>query len=176
MVFGMILKPTAIDTIIQSSTVELLHSYGLSIAPRGRSATRRHTAEHEAVGIISFDGGSVAGRLTLSIPRPVFVAPSSVHTENTTLPDWTRELTNQLMGRIKNRLMQFQLKLRTHIPTVLSGAALMLQKAPPTEIWYTFAALRGEIIVTVDASLAQAVLEYSNASVVVAEGELILFD
>lgn len=172
----MILKPTAIDTIIQSSTVELLHSYGLSIAPRGRAENRRHTAQHEAVGIISFDGKGVAGRLTLSIPRPVFVAPGAAHTENTTLPDWTRELTNQLMGRIKNRLMQFQLKLRTHIPTVLSGAALMLQKNPTTEIWYAFGALRGEIIVTVDASLAQAVLEYSNASVVVAEGELILFD
>lgn len=173
----MILKPTAMDTIIQSSTVELMHSYGLPLAPRGRSENRGHAANHEGIGIIRFDGPGIGGRLTVSVPRAVFEGLGSVRAQGTSHGDWTLELTNQLMGRVKNRLMQFQLRLKTHIPTVLSGAAMKLQTNwAATEIWYVFAALRGEVVVTVDASLAEAVLSYSNASVVVPEGELILFD
>jgi hypothetical protein len=172
----MILKPTAVDTIIQSSTVELLQSYDLAVAPRGRSEVKGYAPACESIGIIDFEGPKLAGRLTLSIPAAVFSIPNAHRTPNTTLADWTRELTNQLMGRIKNRLIQFQVKLRTHLPTVLSGAALEIQNRTRTEILYSFGSLRGEIKVTVDASLAGAVLEYSNASVLVPEGELILFD
>jgi hypothetical protein len=60
----------------------------------------------------------------------------------------------------------------------LSGAALERQnrgRSSP-QIVYTFSALRGDVIVTVDPSVAKALLEYSNASIVVPEGELILFD
>jgi chemotaxis phosphatase CheX-like protein len=172
----MILKPTAIDTIIQSSTVELLHSYELPVAPRGRSEVKGHAPGNDLVGVIDFEGPQLAGRLTLSMPSAVFTMPRARRAPNTTLSDWTRELTNQLMGRIKNRLLQFQVKLRTHLPTVLSAAALQVQNRTRTEILYSFGSLRGEVHVTVDASLASAVLEYSNASVLVPEGELILFD
>jgi hypothetical protein len=174
----MILKPTAIDTIIQSSTVELLQTYGIPVAPRSRTEQNISTVPHEVVGIIAFDAPDVSGRLTLVVPPAVFASMSRGRTPNTTLGDWTREATNQLMGRIKNRLLQFQVKLRTHIPTVLSGTALERQNRGRSipQIVYTFSALRGDVVVTVDPSVANALLEYSNASIVVPEGELILFD
>lgn len=174
----MILKPTAIDTIIQSSTVELLQTYGVSVAPRSRSEQHGSSAQHEVVGIIAFDAPDLVGRLTLVVPTAVFLATALGHSRSVTLADWTREATNQLMGRIKNRLLQFQVKLRTHIPTVLSGAALERQLRPrgASQIVYTFSALRGDVVVGVDPSLANALLEYSNASIVIPEGELILFE
>jgi hypothetical protein len=174
----MILKPTAIDTMIQSSTVELLQTYGISVAPRSRTEQNSSAVPHEVIGIIAFDAPDIAGRLTLVMPAAVFATMSRGRTPNTTLADWTREATNQLMGRIKNRLLQFQVKLRTHIPTVLSGAALERQNRGRSfpQIVYTFSALRGDVVVTVDPSVANALLEYSNASIVVPEGELILFD
>jgi hypothetical protein len=174
----MILKPTAIDTIIQSSTVELLQTYGVSVAPRSRTQQNSASVPHEVVGIIAFDAPNIAGRLTLVMPAAVFSSMSRGRTPNTTLAEWTREATNQLMGRIKNRLLQFQVKLRTHIPTVLSGPALERQNRGRSfpQIVYTFSALRGDVVVTVDPSVANASLEYSNASIVVPEDELILFD
>ena len=174
----MIQKPTAIDTIIQSSTVELLQTYGVSVAPRSRTVQDSSTVRHEVIGIISFDAPGIGGRLTLAMPEAVFASMSRGRTPSTTLADWTREATNQLMGRIKNRLLQFQVRLRTHIPTVLSGAALerqQLGRGSP-QIAYNFSALRGDVVVTVDPSVANAMLDYSNASIVVQEGELILFD
>lgn len=174
----MILKPTAMDTIIQSSTVELLQTYGISVAPRERSEASQYGGAHEVVGIIAFDGVEVAGQLTLVVPAPVFRGTPQGRASHTTLAEWTREATNQLMGRIKNRLLQFQVKLRTHIPTVLSGAALerQYQGRSQPHIVYAFGALRGDVLVTVDASLGRALLEYSNSSIVVPEGELILFE
>jgi hypothetical protein len=61
---------------------------------------------------------------------------------------------------------------------VLSGTALERQNRGRSipQIVYTFSALRGDVVVTVDPSVANALLEYSNASIVVPEGELILFD
>lgn len=174
----MILKPTAIDTIIQSSTVELLQTYGISVAPRSRTEQNVSAVSHEVVGLIAFDAPNIAGRLMFVMPPAVFASMSRGSMPSTTLPDWTREATNQLMGRIKNRLLQFQVKLRTHIPTVLSGAALERQSrgSSAPQIVYTFSALRGDAVVAVDPSVANATLEYSNAAIVIPEGELILFD
>jgi hypothetical protein len=127
----------------------------------------------DCLGIIGFEAGSVRGRLTLAIPAVVFQR-SSASAQHSTLEDWTRELTNQLMGRIKNRLMQFQLPLRTHFPSALSRAAAIQQEPAAGEIAYTFRALRGAVVVTVDGSLAAATLRYSNSDLAAPVDELIL--
>jgi hypothetical protein len=116
------------DEVLLVQRPHPVRSHGISVAPRGRSESRPHAAEWEAVGVITFDAPNIAGRLTLSVPRFVFTCPSLFKMETPPVGEWTRELTNQLMGRIKNRLIQFQLELRTHIPTVFSGAAFELQK------------------------------------------------
>jgi hypothetical protein len=173
----MILKPTAVDIIIQSSTVELLGCYDLSVAPRGRKEIRGYTLDTDLVGIIGFEAPKIAGNLTLSIPLQVYNLPWARRSSGTNRADWTRELTNQIMGRIKNRLIQFQVKLRTHVPTVLSGVALERHKSrAESGVLYSFGALRGEINLTVDASLTRAVLQYSNASILIGEGDSILFE
>jgi len=87
------------------------------------------------------------------------------------------ELTNQVMGHIKNRLIQFQVKLRTHLPLVLSGAALERHRQRRAdEVLYRFGTLRGDITIAVDASLTRAMLEYSNAPLLVRDSDLLLFD
>jgi hypothetical protein len=171
-----LLKPTAIDAIIQSSTVELMRSYNLSVAPRERIEVVGHVPGSDAVGIIAFDGPNISGSLTLSVPLGVYNLPMRRNPTNTTHGEWTYELTNQLMGRIKNRLLQFQVRLHTHVPMVLSGVALERHKhRTVAEVLYRFGALRGDIAVVVDASLTRAVLEYSNASLLVRK-DLLLFD
>ena len=81
------------------------------------------------------------------------------------------------MGHIKNRLIQFQVRLRTHVPIVLSGAALERHKRRTAdEVVYRFGTLREEITVAVDASLTRAMLQYSNASLLIRGSDLLLFD
>jgi CheY-specific phosphatase CheX len=174
----MILKHTAIDTIIQSSTVELMHSHSVSVAPRGRdNALDEVGTDSEIAGIVHFDGPNIRGGLTVSIPEAVYRLMVQRRPQKTTHAEWMYEITNQVMGRIKNRLIQFQVKLRTSFPVVLSGEALQRhRKQAADRVVYCFATLRGEITVTVDASLTRAVLEYSNAPLVLTESDLVLFD
>jgi hypothetical protein len=162
---------TTIDTIIQGCTVELFHHYGLALAPLDRGPAVINSG-FDCLGIIGFEAGPVRGRLTLAIPAVVFQRSSGA--QQSTLEDWTCELTNQLMGRIKNRLMQFQLPLRTHFPSALSRAAAIQQEPVAGEIAYTFRALRAAVVVTVDGSLAAATLRYSNSDLAVPRDEVIL--
>jgi hypothetical protein len=153
-----------------------MRSYDISVAPRQRSEVVGHVPSSEAVGIVAFEGPNVFGNLTLAVPAPVYYAAMPERTRVTTHADWMCETTNQVMGCIKNRLIQFQLKLRTQVPSVLSGIALEWQKwRTAAEVLYSFAALRGEVCLIVDASLTRAPLEYSNAPLVVSPDEPLIF-
>jgi hypothetical protein len=170
-----ILKPTALDTIVQSSTVEILRSYEVSVAPRSRSEVSGFATDSDVVGVIGYEGPGVRGNLTLAVPVNILPAPRLP--PKTSHEEWMYELTSQVMGRIKNRLIQFQLKLRTQTPSVVSGMALeRYKRRTGREVLYRFMALRGEIAVTIDTSLAQATLEYSNAPLVLGDEEAVLFD
>jgi len=90
--------------------------------------------------------------------------------------DLMRELTNQLAGRVKNRLLNFTLMLTIGVPTVLSGPALERQRPRrDTEVVYLFRTLRGEIVVTLDLSIDPNALSYASSSRVAKEGEFIAF-
>lgn len=133
---------------------------------------------YDWVGTIGFDGPSFTGTLTLSIPTPVFELHCETRdaSDTTTLADWTQELVNQLLGRIKNRLTMFQTNLEAHLPSVMSGVALeRLRKRSASEVLYRFRTLRGDITVTLDAPLGNAVLTYSGVTLVAQEGDVILF-
>ncbi|HTV20100.1 MAG TPA: hypothetical protein VMG12_15560 [Polyangiaceae bacterium] len=170
-------RPT-IDIILQGSTVELFHAHGVAVAPLGSSPVGEQQRYYDSVGMVGFDATAFSGTLTLSIPTPVFETYCESHdpAERTTLADWTQELTNQLLGRIKNRLTMFQTNLRSHLPSAMSGIALdRLRKRSPDEVLYRFRALRGDIIVTLDAPLGGVTLTYSGVTQVHQEGEVILF-
>jgi hypothetical protein len=169
---------TTIDIILQGSTVELFHAHGVAVAPLGSSPVGNQQRYYDCAGMIGFDGASLSGTLTLSIPTAVFGfhCESRPVGETTALTDWTQELINQLLGRVKNRLTMFQTNLKPHLPSVLSGSALeRLRQRSPSEVLYRFRSLRGDIIVTLDAPLDNAVLIYSGAAVVAQEGDVILF-
>jgi hypothetical protein len=170
---------TAIDTILQSSMVELFHSLGIAVAPIRPAPLGAQQRFYEWVGLIHFEATNVSGVLTVSMPMAVWSsrrASAGSVGDSETIADWHRELANQLMGRIKNRLLRFQLELRPRLPSALSGAALELhRKRSGTELLYRFRALRGDVLVVVDAPLERAILAYSGELQVAREGELILF-
>ncbi len=154
-----------------------MRSHNVSVAPRARTDVVGHVPSSEVAGIIGFEGPNIRGNLTLAAPDAVYRLMVRNAPENTTHAEWTYELTNQVMGRIKNRLIQFQVKLRTHVPVVLSGEALERHKhRMATEVMYRFGTLRGDITVTVDASLTRAVLQYSNTALLINDSDLLLFD
>lgn len=170
---------TAIDTILQSSTVELFHSQGVAVAPLAPCPLGAEQRFYEWVGLIHFEAANLSGVLTVSTPMAVWSSREAALNgpgDAAALADWHRELANQLIGRVKNRLLKFQLLLRPRLPSALSGAALELhRKRSAKEVLYRFRALRGDVRVVVDAPLDRAILAYSAEMQVAREGELILF-
>jgi hypothetical protein len=169
---------TTIDTIVQSSTVALFHAHGLAVAPLGSSLVGEQQRYHDVVGLIGFDAPAFSGTLTLSIPTPVFRAQTEGRdaSDQTTLNDWSQEMANQLLGRIKNRLTMFQLVIKVHLPSTISSIALeRLRQRSPNETLYRFRTLRGDILVTLDAPFDNGILHYSGTTQVGKEGDIILF-
>jgi hypothetical protein len=166
-----------LDIIVQSCTVELFHSRNVAIAPV--SVTRKGAQpcrQAELVGVMAFSSGSANGRATLSMESQVYRLFSPAIAEDAGNHDLLRELTNQLVGRIKNRLMQFQIVLRIGLPSAMSPDALGRQRpASPGAVGYLFRTLRGEIVVTIDGGIDEEALSYSSAIQIPKEGEFIAF-
>jgi len=128
-------------------------------------------------GVVALNSVKASGSLTLSWADQVFslftppVAATSLGAR-----DLMRELTNQLAGRVKNRLLNFTLMLTIGVPTVLSGQALERQRPNrDTEVIYVFRTLRGEIVITLDLVIDGDALNYSNTNRVAKEGDFIAF-
>jgi CheY-specific phosphatase CheX len=166
---------STLDILVQICTVELFQSLGIAAAPL--QVTRRAVEpEHpnDLVGVVGFSGSQAAGRITLSLNDSVYdLFPTPVNGSHA-MRDAVRELTNQLIGRIKNRLMQFQVMLRIGLPSAMSAQAMVQQRqATALVVTYHFRTLRGEVQVTFEGTLGDAVLNYSNAVRVPKEGEFI---
>src|SRR4051812_22346318 len=97
-----------LDSLVQGSLVELFAAYAVAVAPLPRQTRHTTPTLPDISAAIPFTNVArgVQGRLTLSLPTHVLDRmPASAG--GTLKSDWARELTNQLMGRIKNRLLQF---------------------------------------------------------------------
>lgn len=165
-----------IDSIVQSSTVALFHSYGVAVAPAPDTG-RADSTEPPLIGCIKFRAKEFSGRLQLVAPPSVLLrirsAPLSSHAGR----DLIRELTNQLMGRLKNKLLQFQVTLDVGLPSV---ADARIAEAPSSErvdtkLEYAFRTRQGLVYVLVDGRFDESALSFSVLVTVPGEGEVILF-
>jgi hypothetical protein len=102
--------------VVQTSTVELFAAYSVAVAPVYQSGGRRVACPAVGtVAVIGFDAPGFAGRLCIHVADPVLLKMCTGTTEGHSVRDWCRELANQLLGRIKNRLVRFQVTLRIRL-------------------------------------------------------------
>src|SRR5258707_10859996 len=112
----------AIDALIQGALVELFQIYGVALAPSAPNSSRSTAKGDEVCAAIGFTrapvdhGASQPGRLALAMPTAVFALLKGYDPRSARRDDWAREFTNQLMGRIKNRLLPFGPTLRIGLP------------------------------------------------------------
>jgi hypothetical protein len=167
-----------LDALVQSATVELFQSWGIAVAPLpplAGGAPRPH--RHELVGLVTLSAHELDGSLRLSADDSVFgLFASPVEAGSVPARDLLRELTNQLSGRVKNRLLNFALTLSIGVATVLSKQALEQQRPPrDTQVAYPFRTLRGEVLVVLDLPVDGAALDYSSSARAAKEGDFIAF-
>jgi hypothetical protein len=150
----------AIDSLVQASLVDLFNAYGVALAPLPRSSTSGSPLPDVTVAAAFSQAGAASGRLTLSLPSALLEhmkggEPTSVRM------DWARELASQLLGRIKNRLLPFGVRLESGLLTLLDAKLAQHQLRDLTSVRaYVGRTLRGLVLVTVEGLPQDSALSY----------------
>jgi hypothetical protein len=167
-----------IDSLVQGSLVELFAAYATNVAPTPRIAPQRVPTVPEISAAtrfarVGFPGQT--GRITLSLPSAVLEAMMTDGGSKLKY-DWARELVSQLIGRIKNRLLPFSVRLEVGASSSIDSNALLqqLQLSSSTRV-YAGRSRRGDILVTLDGLPDEAQLVYVGGLKVASEGDAILF-
>lgn len=136
-----------LDELVVDCALALFDSTGISLI--NVEATCQPC---ELVGIIGFAGTGIRGVIGLSMsPKLASQALNGTTQSEPQLDDWVAEAANQLLGRIKNRLLQRGVTVSAALPIVLRGIEVRVAQrtAAPIRV-YRFAAGVESVIVWLD--------------------------
>lgn len=161
-----------LDVLVQAATVDLFRAYGLAMAPMPKRPTGRAIGRPgDFVGCIRFSGSGVHGTLWLVLSPEIVQQTRAWEMRVSQAIDWTRELVNQLMGRLKNRFLRYQVHVEVELASAsVRAGSIFFDRGD----LYPFRTLRGEIAVVLASSLEGARFVYSTAEVG-NEGDVVLF-
>lgn len=164
-----------LDRLVVSCIQELFAAYGVTLQETEWVGETGDSAEFTYMGLIGFSGGSIRGTLLLA-PSTLSVAETPWRTREE-LRDWVGELANQLLGRIKNKLLRYGIEIYLTIPITIRGKHL----APVSRMElrpYSFDAGPGCVAVWMDIEVAdefELTLQESTSEDRIVEGDAILF-
>ena len=166
-----------IDTIVTSCARELFALHDTELLP----AAKVHEP-HDYVTVIGFYGEAMRGALGLGIDRRIVMRMLEQYGESTKLPvsaeDFVAETANQLLGRVKNRLLGYGVDFGIALPMVLRGIEVQLARST-SEIWpYHFSSSsEGAVTVWFDARIGEGVelQRHEGTDTIACEGEVTMF-
>ncbi len=167
----------SLDVIFQAAVVELFQCYDIAVAPLAASAAVPATfASMETSAVTTFRSPALTGWLSLSVPPELFQLLGEDMRLSHRRLDLVRELTNQIMGRLKSRMIQLSIVLDATLPTLIETQRLLQRaKECPGLRWHSFRLLRGDVIVSLDGKLDSSQVKYTGRADHGSEGEVILF-
>ena len=156
--------------ICAACCIELFAAYGIALKPGAPEFA--DSDETLLCGVMGFAGGSVRGTCLLAANRaPIELSsPSKNRTR-----DWIGELTNQLLGRLKRKIVRHDLDILLTTPLVLSG--VHLRPLPRVDLApRVFSAGSGSILVWVEVEAAAGFsLGPPTADLSGSEGDILVF-
>lgn len=167
---------TILATIVQSSVVELFRGQNITVAPRPRGQIPAKLDDTFVGASIGFTSAPISGTLLLLVSRSLFLSANPAQPTAAKSVELTRELSNQLLGRIKNRLLTYRIILQMGLPVAVASNARNLGRGDSPEfLEYGFQSLRGEVYVSLRGRMDFTAVAYSGALEAANEGDVILF-
>jgi len=170
--------PTAsfVDALAVDAATALFDAYGVKVERDGPVASSKIPAV-PLVSVIGFSSSALSGSLILALPRAV--AERTLPVPGASLADWSCELANQLLGRLKNQLAKHQVIVNMGLPVVMSGTDLtLLTTARELTRHYSLSSELGTVLIRLDmqmsASLRFEMIDGATEASV-AEGEQLFF-
>lgn len=118
---------TMLDAICHESTMSLFENMGISIEPViGGDAPAQGDSYAASVG---YTAGTARGALSVRASTRLVTlchpaASDASELSEGAIADWVGELSNQLLGRVKNRLLRHGLEIQLSTPVVVRGRDL----------------------------------------------------
>ncbi|HMJ56888.1 MAG TPA: hypothetical protein VK540_32695 [Polyangiaceae bacterium] len=161
--------------IVQTTTIELFSSYGIAAAPI-RAAIQRTPSIDEYAAIIPFRSSTLNGTLSILTEVRTLTRMRQELDNSKALADWTRELTNQLMGRVKNRLARYNVAVEVGLPSSANRSLLaQYSSGKETNIEYQFRTLGGWILVVLSGDFQEPLLTFAGGDGALENGKMVLF-
>jgi len=172
-------QPAMFDTLIQSSAVGLFHAYGMAAAPL--TPVEVPFAEfrpHYPLAVIGFRTRGMDAALIISIPPEVCAELRLGDARQHNVREVARELANQTMGRIKNRLSQYQVTLTCGLPVCVDRERDLELIAPQRGplLVYGLRTVHQHIVIAIKGHVDPSVLVYSSTTRINREGAILVFD
>jgi hypothetical protein len=151
----------------------LFLAYDVSLEPTDLDGYRK-SPELTLVSVIGFAGRGVSGSLVLgATSEPLERSKPS----RASARDWIAELANQLLGRIKNKVLRRGIEFYAMPPAVVSGNHLAPVTSQPDFRPWVFATPGGVVCLWIEVSAAPEVQPDAGliAADIPAEGDVLLF-
>jgi chemotaxis protein CheX len=156
---------------------------GFNVLGLGEQATIALPDADTIVASIGLAGADFRGALVVHAPPPFFqrsYPPSLKRTvvSDAAMVDWAGEISNQLLGRLKNRLCLFGLDFAISTPTVVRGDKLTLNTATAAQVRYALRVgdARADVVLSIAQDAGKPLLPAKGpAQVASLEGEALLF-
>ena len=171
-------KPRVIDTLLQSATVAVFHACGVAAAPLAPVEVAAGELELEfPVATMTFRAPGIDAALIVSVPKAVCARLDLGARLQADSRDILRELTNLVMGRLKNRLTLYQVAIQNSLPICRDRRAELDSVFPKmgTVRVFRFRTLDGVVTLALRGTIDESRLVYSSTIQINAEGDIILF-
>jgi len=168
---------TMIDGQVLDVTRALFAGYGVKLEIDG-SHHSRILPNVQLISTLGFSSPKLGGSILLAVPNDVLNKTLAGSEAN--LADWSAELANQLVGRLKNQLLNYGVAINLALPVVLAGGELRLPASPRKHTrHHSFVSEWGHLFVRADIELnatTELVRQTATGETAGAEeGELLLF-
>jgi len=166
------------------SCAELFTAYGLTAHVRRDTSGARSPARPSYVSVLGASGDGMRLCSTVSIDRDLLALthPSGgQRVREQDIEDWCRELNNQLMGRVKNKLLRIGCEITTGLPVLVAGTGVTVVVPPDVDSrQYFFTSEHGNMTFTLEMLFTPSFAfsdapEFAPGEEVKREGELSLF-
>lgn len=108
-----------------TACISLFRDNGVELTAADEAGGPDSIAGEGAVAFIGFTGDHLRGHLTILAPVGIVARShplnASITMDDDAICDWARELANQLLGRMKNRLLELGIVLLISMPSAALG-------------------------------------------------------
>jgi CheY-specific phosphatase CheX len=157
-----------VDELGEAACLDLFGAYGVELEQHDNTGPQRHDLSF--TGIIGFTGQGVSGTCVLGATETVMQSMPGGGQPR----DWIAELSNQLAGRLKAKLIGLGVTVYITTPVVLRGTRI--EPVPKNGTAPSvFRTVEGTVVLWIQVETSPDFTQSAPGEACVAEGEAILF-